>query len=146
MSGLSPERRERLLRVRRAGEGVEHGRWARARMEHAARLAETEGVAAKREAVADELRREERGTLDLARLQAAAACREALARDLDRTEAAARIAGREAEARRRALEDANRRVRAIEKLSERAGAEEAARGRAAESRELDDRRTGAVGL
>ena len=140
MSGLSRERRERLLRVRRAGEGVEHGRWSRAQMDLTARRAEGDAVAAKREAVAEELRTAARGALDLQRLQVATDCRDALARDLDQAEAAARDAAGDVERRRRALEEANRRVRAIEKLSERGDAEEAARDRAGEARELDDRR------
>jgi len=142
MSGLSRERRERLLRVRRSGEGVEHGRWARARMELAARRAEAEAIAAKREAVADELRSQGRGALNIARLQVGTDCRDSLARGRERSEAAAGDAEREVEARRRALVEANGRVRALEKLAERGAAEEAARGRAAEARERDDRPPG----
>jgi len=142
MSGLSRERRERLLRVRRAGEGIEHGRWARAQLELAARRAESDAIAAKREAVADEIRSQGRGTLNLARLRVGADCRDALARGREHSEAAGREAEREAEARRRALLEANGRVRAIKKLAERGAAEESRLGRAAEARERDDRPAG----
>jgi flagellar FliJ-like protein len=139
MSGLSRERRERLLKVRRTGEGIEHGRWARAQMELAARRAETDAIAAKRDAVADEIRSQARGPLNLASLRIGADCRDALARGRENSEAAARQAEREAEARRFALQEANGRVRAIKKLAERCAAEEARLGRAAEARERDDR-------
>ncbi len=139
MSGLSRDRRERLLRVRKVDEGVERGRWARAKLELESRRVQAEACGAKREAVADEIRRESRGALNLARLRGAAECREAIARDRERAEAVVRGSEREAETRRRALDAANRRVRAIEKLDEKRTAEEAARLRAAESREQDDR-------
>jgi hypothetical protein len=142
MSGLSRERRERLLRVRRTGEGIEHGRWARAQMELAARRAESDAIAAKRDAVADEIRSQARGPLNLARLRSGADCRDALARGRENSEAAARDAEREAEARRRALLEANGKVRAIKKLAERWVADEARIDRVAEARERDDRPAG----
>jgi flagellar export protein FliJ len=132
-------RLERLLRIRKACEGIEHGRWDRARLDVAARRADADALAAKRGAVADDVRAHSLGTVQVARLKIAADCRDALSRDLRKREDATRDAERGAEERRRDLEAANRDVRVVEKLSERRAAAERAVARAAENRELDDR-------
>ncbi|HKS16126.1 MAG TPA: hypothetical protein VJU16_02380 [Planctomycetota bacterium] len=132
-------RLDRLLRIRKACEGIEHGRWDRARMDVAARRAEAEALAAKRGAIADDVRARSLGPVQVDRLKIAADCREALSRDLRNREDAARNAERCAEDRRRDLEAANRDVRVIEKFSERLAVTERALARIAEIRELDDR-------
>jgi len=132
-------RLDRLLRIRKAGEGIERGRFDRARLEAAARRAETEAAASKRDAVGEDVRAQSRGAIDVARLRSAADCRDAMARSLLKGEGIARDADRRAEERRRRLEAANRDVRAIEKVAERRAAAETARARAAETRECDDR-------
>ncbi|HEU4334141.1 MAG TPA: hypothetical protein VFT32_06555 [Candidatus Eisenbacteria bacterium] len=133
-------RLERLLKIRRAGESVERGRWARARLEVEARAGEAGSIAAKRDAVAEDLRSISTGTLNLARLALGAQSREVLQETLETAEMAARAAEELAEARRRELESANRRVRALEKVSGRIAALDKARREAAERRENDDRR------
>lgn len=133
-------RLERLLKIRRAGESVERGRWARARLEVEARAAEAGSIVEKREAVAEDLRSIATGTLNLARLSLGAESRDVLRETLETAEAAAREAEELAEARRRELEAANRKVRAIEKMSERFAALEKSRREGAARREADDRR------
>lgn len=139
MSGISSDRLERLLKIRRAGEGAERGRWARARMEHEARLTETEAAGEKRDGVTEHLRSRVLGSLDIAALRSSAECRDALARALERSAAASRLSEVEVEARRRDLEAANRAVRAFKKLAGRSAAAESARHQASEARERDDR-------
>jgi hypothetical protein len=142
MSGLSPARMERLLRLRRAGESAERVRWAQAQLAVAARAGEAEALAAKGNAVAEDLRAWVKGPLDLARLQLGDECRTALRFDTDKAEEVARLAACEAELRRQAFEASHRDVRAIEKLSERLAREAASRASATESRENDDRPRG----
>jgi hypothetical protein len=142
MSGLSPARMERLLRLRRAGESAERVRWAQAQLAVAARAGEAEALAAKGNAVAEDLRGRMKGPLDLARLQLGDECRTALRCDTDKAEAVVRLAEGEAELRRQAFEASHRDVRAIEKLSERLAREAASRASVTESRENDDRPRG----
>ena len=133
-------RLERLLKIRRAGESVERGRWARARLEVEACAAEAGSISQKREEVAEDIRSIATGTLDLARLSLGAQSRDVLQETLQIAEASARTAEELAEARRRELEAANRKVRAIEKMSVRIAALEKSRREGVERREADDRR------
>lgn len=132
-------RLDRLLRIRRACETVERGRWARARLELIATSRDAEAIAARRERISEDVRARLTGGLDLPRLQAAAECQEALGRTLGRAEERVGAAERETENRRRELEAAHRDVRALEKLAEKASAAERARRNSADARERDDR-------
>jgi len=134
------KRLERLLKIRRAGESVERGRWARARLEVETRATEAASIAEKREAVAEDLRSMATGTLNLARLTLGAQSRDLLQATLEDVEAASRAAEARVEVQRLELEAANRKVRAIEKMSGRIAALEKSRREGAERREADDRR------
>lgn len=135
-------RLERLLRLRRAGESAELGRWAQARIALASRESEAKALAAKGNAVADDVRVLATGSLDLARLRLGDECRTALRLGTDKAAAVVRDAEGEAEERRRAFEESHRDVRAIEKLTERLAREAQSRLSAAELRENDDRPRG----
>jgi hypothetical protein len=136
---LSPGRLERLLRVRKAGERREHGRWAQANRALEAKRSEERSAVAARDAATDDLRRRALGSLDVARLQAADAARESKRRDVELAGSASLEAGRRAEEGRRALERAHRAVRILEKLAEKGAAESRERLRRIEAREQDDR-------
>ena len=139
---FSRERLERLLRVKKAGERKEHGRWAEANRTLEAKRSEEQAALAARDAASDDLRRRSQGSLDLARLLFVDTARESMRRGADRTAAAAREAGRQAEAGRLALERAHRAVRIIEKLAEKNAGEIRERARLIEAREHDDRPRG----
>ena len=132
-------RLDRLLRIRRACEGLERGRWARARQEWLAKSGEAEAIVARREHVSEDVRTRLTGDLDLARVAFAAECKEALGLGLRRAEEKVRVAQEETESRPRELESAHREVRALEKLTEKSAAAERARRDSAEARERDDR-------
>ena len=132
-------RLDRLLKIRRAGQTRERGRWDQARQEFGERSGEAGATAARASEATEQLKALGRGELNLARLRLAGEGREALRVGAEQAKAAARDAERRAEERRGELERAHREVRAIEKLSERAALAVKARVAASETRESDDR-------
>ena len=132
-------RLNRLLKIRRAGETRERGRWDRARQDHAELVGEADAKVARADDAAGHLRFLGSGELNLARLRLAGESREALRLGAEKAEATARDAERRAEERRAELERAHREVRAIEKLSERAALAAKSKFTSVETRETDDR-------
>ena len=132
-------RLDRLLKIRRAGQTRERGRWDQARQEFGERSGEAGAKAASASEATEQLKALGRGELNLARLRLGGEGREALRVGAEHAMAAARDAERRAEEQRSQLERAHRDVRAIEKLTERNALTAKARVAASETRESDDR-------